>query len=677
MVSFLATSNPARHLAPPSALAAAAWALGLVPPHERRGLLRAEAAAAVDGLLARVARGRSALDAGLCEGLAALSVGDRLLRLGFSGVGDYGRERLGLSARTAQALARLGAALGERPLLRQAVRRGELGLRAAQEVLPVAVGEAEAAWVARARSVTVRALLAEVRAELRGRDATERGLRPGEAARLEATGSEVARRDDPGGAEPGLHVEAGDPGDGEPWQPVELTVTPAARAAAEEALELAGRVLGEGAPRWQRLEAIAQEYLGAHGDDEPDAELVEATLAAWRGERLEAAAVAGPAGGAGEAGWREALEAALEQETARWAYLEAVPAVEAPAPLEVRWVGAGGPALLDEHLRRLAGLRSAWDALLGHLALLVRMLGLWRTAGFASFAHYCRERLRLGVRSVEQRVALERRLHQLPALREAMAEGRLSAEQARLVAGVADEETAPAWIDRASGLTCLALRRELEAREELEGQALLAEQAQAKLEQSGQPAAGDAAQTRAAEAASGTGPTAWRVRVPVRVAALLAAAFRAAQRTARLSEGRWLDPSECLERVSRHFVRAWGDLPRARSSPQRRALRRDDHRCQVPGCSRAAVHAHHVLFRSRGGGDEEQNLVSLCAAHHLHGVHRGLVRVWGQAPHRLRWTLGERGAESQAASGSTEACARGPGDPAAGHIARAAEPAAA
>jgi hypothetical protein len=69
---------------------------------------------------------------------------------------------------------------------------------------------------------------------------------------------------------------------------------------------------------------------------------------------------------------------------------------------------------------------------------------------------------------------------------------------------------------------------------------------------------------------------------------------------------------------------------------------RDRGFCQVPGCSRAAAHAHHVLFRSLGGEDVEENLVALCAAHHLHGVHLGWVRVFGKAPDRLTWHLGVR-----------------------------------
>jgi len=39
---------------------------------------------------------------------------------------------------------------------------------------------------------------------------------------------------------------------------------------------------------------------------------------------------------------------------------------------------------IDEELRRLAAMRDRWDELLGHLAMLLRMLGLWREAAFAS-----------------------------------------------------------------------------------------------------------------------------------------------------------------------------------------------------------------------------------------------------------------------------------------------------
>jgi len=99
-----------------------------------------------------------------------------------------------------------------------------------------------------------------------------------------------------------------------------------------------------------------------------------------------------------------------------------------------------------------------------------------------------------------------------------------------------------------------------------------------------------------------------------------------------------------IDSVAAKFIETWKAELAERSTPHRRVLARDGGRCQVPGCSRAALHAHHVLYRSRGGGDEEENLVAMCAAHHLHGVHRGYVRVRGRAPDGLRWQLGVRGA---------------------------------
>ena len=202
------------------ALAARAWQVEL--PAGRRGA-GADAAVHVDRLLVRVARGHGALDVTLGECLAAMAAGDRVLRLGFAGLGDYAREVLGIEARTALAMARLARELAERPLLQAAVRRGEVSPRLAQALLPLARGEAEAGWVARATQMTVREAEAAVKRE-------------------------------------GLEGEAPEEG----WERVELRAAAEIREKVEEALGLAGRLLGPTAPRWQRLEAICQEYLGAH-----------------------------------------------------------------------------------------------------------------------------------------------------------------------------------------------------------------------------------------------------------------------------------------------------------------------------------------------------------------------------------------------------------------------------
>jgi len=85
------------------------------------------------------------------------------LKLSYSGMGDYAREELGIPASTAQKMARLARRLRDRPILREAVRAGEVTVRAAEAVLPRAKGEDEAAWVQRARTKSIRALQAAVK----------------------------------------------------------------------------------------------------------------------------------------------------------------------------------------------------------------------------------------------------------------------------------------------------------------------------------------------------------------------------------------------------------------------------------------------------------------------------------------------------------------------------------
>jgi hypothetical protein len=530
----------ARTGAPPWAPAGASFpAPEPLSPGELHELVHA-ADGSADGwerLVAQVARASGALEVALGEGLAALAVGDRLVRLGFSCLGDYAREVLGIQERKAQDLAHLARELASRPLLRAAVRSGQIRCRAAQVVLPVARGEAEGAWVELARTGTVRALEAAVRA-----------------------------------AKPGTGDEPDE------WTRFRVWLSPDEREVVDEALSIAGRVL-PGSSRAMRLEAMAQEYLGEHpteaGDD--------------GGRRLGGSFRA-------EDDRLGRLEARLEAETERWSYLLAVRDVAAP---EAGHEEATSARELDARLRELAAMRDAWDGLLGFGAYSVRRSGLWRVLGFASFSHYCTERLGLTERTVEKRVALERRLWEVPALRAARDAG-LPYEKLRQLSHLPGAELR-AWLPRARELTAIALRRELEARDE--------------------------AKMRAARVL--------RVRVPTRVALLLAAAFRAV----REAEGRLLPDGKCLVVLSRHFLETWRPLVRRPRTSSQKVRERDLGHCQVPGCSRRATHAHHVVPRSRGGGHEPVNLVALCACHHLRGVHGGHLRVRGRAPDGLAWEL--------------------------------------
>src|SRR3954452_7624671 len=318
------------------AIAAEAWALVPPAPHERKWVLRSEAGLLLDRLLSRCARGRGALDVAIGAGLAAMAVGDRVVQLGFSGIGDYAIEELGIARRTAQKLAQLARGLREHPELRALVWTGEITPRKAEILLRSARADEE--WLRRARH----------RAE--------------------------------------------------------------GQATVDEAIALARKALGATTPKSACLEVICQEYLGAHAapDDDDGADAV-----------LHAS-VPPP--------WLEPLKAWLEEETAQWSFLDRVDLVVVPVPSEPVEEDAW---LLDEELRRLAGLRRRWDEVFGHLAMLFRMLGLWGDARFASLAPYCEERLDRSERAVEQRIGLERRFSQPPPLRAALREGRISYEQAR------------------------------------------------------------------------------------------------------------------------------------------------------------------------------------------------------------------------------------------------------
>jgi len=80
-------------------------------------------------------------------------------------------------------------------------------------------------------------------------------------------------------------------------------------------------------------------------------------------------------------------------------------------------------------------------------------------------------------------------------------------------------------------------------------------------------------------------------------------------------------------------------------------LRRDKHRCQVPGCRHATfVDVHHIQPREEGGGHRSENLLTLCSAHHR-ACHRGALRIDGSAPTAL-WFRHADGTTYGAAVGS-------------------------
>jgi hypothetical protein len=385
---------------------------------------------------------------------------------------------------------------------------------------------------------------------------------------------------------------AAEVGDEKKWHRMVLELEGEDRKVVDKALELAGKALRANAPRRQRIEAIAQEYLGSHP---PPA--LPLSLSKGQGERegkniyeLLGTTPRPP----------RDLREWLETEFNRWSFLRFSDPVPAPVAGVDDWDRAHR---IDERLRELDAMRRGWDDLLCHLSMLLVNTGVWRDMQFRDLAHYATERLGMSGRAIEKRAWLERRLWNFPALRKAMRDGRLGYEKARLVARCSDPAFIGAWIAKAGKMKVIELSRAVDADQD--------------------------ATLRA------------RGELDVRLPEDVRTVFRDACRAVREVLGRWAGVSECLVVLCRHFVETYQDELRARTKAQR-VMERDGGLCTCPGCSKAADNVHHVEYRSHGGGDEEANLTSLCLAHHLHGVHNGHVRVSGTAPDGLDWELGER-----------------------------------
>ncbi|HEU0035723.1 MAG TPA: HNH endonuclease signature motif containing protein [Kofleriaceae bacterium] len=68
---------------------------------------------------------------------------------------------------------------------------------------------------------------------------------------------------------------------------------------------------------------------------------------------------------------------------------------------------------------------------------------------------------------------------------------------------------------------------------------------------------------------------------------------------------------------------------------RRQVYARDGYCCVVPGCRMTRyLEIHHVRFRSSGGGHELSNTVLLCTGHHA-ALHKGALRITGEAPDNL------------------------------------------
>lgn len=325
------------------------------------------------------------------------------------------------------------------------------------------------------------------------------------------------------------------------------------------------------------------------------------------------------------------------------------------------------------HLRLVAARRAHRQAEHQLATLLAELdqASLYRPLGYVSLAEYAGKVLDLTPRQARELARLGRRLAVLPELDAAMAAGELDWTKAREVARVASPQTAAAWVARAREVTARELERQVAVThvghpppEEMEDEPTPARRRLVfEMEASDAEAVFDAlavlrarsglkasevedgallaalARTMLREAEPVDAPTGEPYRVVVQVCP---ACGRDSHPQGEVSETVAAEArcdAEIIDlRPGPHRGRAASSVPPA---VRRAVFARDGWCCAVPGCtSRLWLHLHHWKPRSQGGGNDEHNLVTLCAAHHR-ALHDGTLAIELLADGRIRVTHGD------------------------------------
>jgi hypothetical protein len=564
-----------------------ASAVGAAEPLARAGGA-ARGAEALDVHLIGALRGGAPLRRALARVVGALVCARAWEDLGFARLADYARERAGMSARELADLAHVDAALAALPGIEAAFVAGRLGWAQARLLCRVATPNDERLWLAAAERLSAAALAREVRAVDIG--CLEAGSGP------EAEGE-------------------GDGGDARERETLRIRCTAPTLRRWGDVRRLVRRVAGEWLPAEVCAELVAAEVLSAI--------------------RLEVDAGSPPLAR------RCTGAAALASEREAPAASAASAPCSPPSPFLASLLAAlttglaeASPAELDRRLRRAAALERSLHARAGPGLLVLADSRAYRELGFRSLDAYARERLGVSPRKARVLLRIERACAASEPLRAAWREGRVSWCQAQaLVAVVLAPGSRPfhaAWVERAAAVT---VRR-------LEDDADLAVETGA-FDPARLPALPVGVQIGAQ--ATGCGATqereTWRANVPADVGRLFRACLCSVQRRLERRTGRSSSPGEALEGMFEHALATWREH-RGRLPAEHRVFERDGWRCTVPGCSSYRnLHAHHVVFRSAGGGDALANLTTLCAWHHQRGVHTGLLRIHGSAPEGLVYEL--------------------------------------
>jgi hypothetical protein len=598
----------------------------------------------LDSELVRIGRGASAARLRMGVLLDALSAFSGHHELGFSSLEAYARERCERTGRWTADTRALARKLRALPRIREALQAGAIGWSTAELLARHVTVESEVEWLARAREATVR----ELRVLLAAENGAQSSVSEEEEAEATRTLTVSATRED------GWMFECA-------RKVAEAVAGPISADGLLQGLLAEGySTLLEVVPDVERSGLYNMEGVECDVADESEAR------ALWCSERRR---------------WRSEAEG-LREPSLALAFETTTRAVDEARHPEFSF--ATTPEALDREIRRLCAELSERDLALGIVAESARKAEVWRRLGFATETQYARERVGVSLSSLKAKRILAGRAARVPELATALASGRLGYEAAYLLSRVVTPKTVEEWIRRAEQRTVKHLREEVEATELLIRMGLGRDQAPLddqsleplfELERRivsgelfgrfGDTKAGDCSERELVGAKderggagqmSGVRREALRARrfgrVTFRWAVLESTArfFRALERVfVRVRSRVCRSAASFMRFLCENFCRIWlpalrrqhltdsGELPEYFE-----VYRRDAFRCSSPVCTRRDVTPHHLQFRSRGGGDEDENVASLCVWCHLRGVHEGRIAAEPPAS-RIRWRIGRSG----------------------------------
>lgn len=521
--------------------------------------------------------------AAIAERLIATKAHERLC---YARLGDYARERPGLSARQLQELARVHRALARLPALERALLSNQLPWSKVRLVARVAGREDVAPWIARARIVSTRRLEQDIRDHARSIDQEELD---------EAL----------------------------PDTRVAVRCTPAVCEKWSLVRELAERVAGERLRVSEALEFVAAEAYAAISIDPALVASLNQQPAQRRCNATRSAELAAARAD------RSISRGLPHSVTALAAGLEGADGFE-----------------LDRRLRAAVRLEQTLDAAIAPLLRCVTSAGHEWSGDYQTLAAYARDQLGMSVGKARALLRLERAGDVCSELRDAYRSGRLSWVKAQCLLPLLlleiPGEWRPAWVAWAARVTVRRLEADVERALLLRAGHHLAwqrckfhpEKAQAPIPPAERQLCALDVDTEATQQLE------WRV--PFEVAWLFNAVRETLRARLRSATGRHPLDGEVFDALLDCALLAW-TLRDPRAGRPDPVMERDGYRCMVPGCtSRRNLHDHHVEFRSAGGSNATENRVALCAFHHHRCLHAGLLRVRGLAPDDLVFELGLR-----------------------------------